>query len=257
MERLTDHTAIITGAASGIGRAIAVRFAVEGAKVILADVTTEARDGGAPTHELILQNGGLADFVETDVSNSAQVDALVAHAVEHHGRLDVIVNNAAVGHGGRLTETDDTTWDQVMAVNLNGVFYGCRAAARQMLTQNPRDEVRGRIVNISSQHGMIASPNHLAYGVSKSGVVYMTRQIAADYARDGIVCNAVAPGKILTDMGGYVPSEAQLDYARRRTPWPRLGQPDDVASAALFLASPEATYITGENLMVDGGWMAS
>ncbi len=257
MERLTDHTAIITGAASGIGRAIAVRFAVEGAKVILADVTTEARDGGAPTHELILQNGGLADFVVTDVSNSAQVDALVAHAVEHHGRLDVIVNNAAVGHGGRLTETDDTTWDQVMAVNLSGVFYGCRAAARQMLTQNPRDEVRGRIVNISSQHGMIASPNHLAYGVSKSGVVYMTRQIAADYARDGIVCNAVAPGKILTDMGGYVPSEAQLDYARRRTPWPRLGQPDDVASAALFLASPEATYITGENLMVDGGWMAS
>ncbi len=252
-----NHTVIITGAASGIGRTIAIRFAAEGAKVVLADITTEARDGGAPTHELILQNGGSADFVETDVSSSAQVDALVAHAAAHHGRLDVIVNNAAVGHGDRLTETDDTTWDQVMAVNLSGVFYGCRAAARQMLTQKPRDEVRGRIVNISSQHGMIASPNHLAYGVSKSGVVYMTRQIAADYARDGIVCNAVAPGKILTDMGGYVPSEAQLEYARRRTPWPRLGQPDDVASAALFLASPEATYVTGENLMVDGGWMAS
>ena len=257
MDRLADHTAIVTGAASGIGRAIAVRFAAEGARLILADITTEARDGGAPTHELILERGGSAEFVETDVSNATQVDALVAHAAAVHGRLDVMVNNAAVGDGGRLTETDDATWSHVMAVNLSGVFYGCRAAVRQMLTQTPRNNVRGRIVNISSQHGMIAAPDHLAYGVSKSGVVYMTRQIASDYARDGIVCNAVAPGKILTDMGGQVPSEAQLDYARRRTPWPRLGLPDDVASAALFLASPEATYITGENLMVDGGWMAS
>ena len=144
-----------------------------------------------------------------------------------------------------------------MAVNLKGVFFGCKAAVQQMLKQEPRREVRGRIVNISSQHGMIASPNHLAYGVSKAGVVYMTRQIATDYAKDGIVCNAIAPGKILTNMGDHIPTEDQLAYATSRTPWPRLGQADDVASAALFLASPEATYITGENLMVDGGWMAS
>lgn len=256
MDRLKDHCAIVTGAASGIGRAIAIRFAAEGAHVLAADVETAPRGGGAPTVDVIREAGGAADFVRADVSDWEQVAALVARAAAR-GRLDVMVNNAAVGHGGRLTETTQAEWDSVMAVNLKGVFFGCKAAAAQMLTQEARDEVRGRIVNLSSQHGMIASPNHLAYGVSKAGVVYMTRQIAADYAKDLIVCNAVAPGKILTDMGGYIPSEAQLAYARGRTPWPRLGQAEDVASAALFLASPEARYITGENLMVDGGWMAS
>jgi len=254
--RLEGHTAIVTGAASGIGRAIAIRFAAESAHVLLADLAEETRGGGATTLEAIRSAGGSAEFRRADVSCWDDVAALVAHAASRDGRLDVIVNNAAIGDGGRLTETSEELWDRTMAVNLKGVFFGCKAAARQMLGQEPRAEVRGRIVNISSQHGMIASPNHLAYGVSKAGVVYMTRQIAADYARDGIVCNAVAPGKILTDMGGHVPTEAQLAYSRSRTPWPRLGQPDDVASAALFLASPEATYITGENLLVDGGWMA-
>ncbi len=143
-----------------------------------------------------------------------------------------------------------------------------------MLTQAPAQasggEVRGRIVNISSQHGMISAPGHMAYGVSKAGVVYLTRQIAADYAKDGVVCNAVAPGKIITGHdggpgggpgdgpGGGLGSQDPhvLAYARSRTPWPRLGRPEDVAGAALFLASDQATYITGENLMVDGGWMA-
>jgi glucose 1-dehydrogenase len=254
--RLKDHTVIVTGAASGIGRAIAIRFASEGADVLLADLTQEPRGGGAPTLEVIRAAGGSADFLRADVSVWDDVQDLVAHVAARRGRLDVIVNNAAIGDGGRLTDTSEAIWDRTMAVNLKGVFFGCKAAVQQMLTQELRGEVRGRIVNISSQHGMIASPNHLAYGVSKAGVVYMTRQIAADYARDGIVCNAIAPGKILTDMGGHVPTDEQLAYATSRTPWPRLGQPDDVASAALFLASPEATYITGENLMVDGGWMA-
>lgn len=254
--KLDGKVAIVTGAASGIGRAIAVRFAAEGAHVVLADLAPEPRGGGEPTAAVIAGAGGSAEFVRADVSRREDHEALVARAVAATGRLDAIVNNAAIGDGGRLTETGEDTWDRVMAVNLKGVFLGCKAAVAQMLTQEKRGEVRGRIVNISSQHGMIASPNHLAYGVSKAGVVYMTRQIAADYAKDGIVCNAVAPGKILTDMGGHVPSEAQLAYARGRTPWPRLGQPEDVASAALFLTSPEATYITGENLMVDGGWMA-
>jgi NAD(P)-dependent dehydrogenase (short-subunit alcohol dehydrogenase family) len=257
MMRLKDHTVIVTGAASGIGRAIAIRFASEGADVVLADLAQEPRGGGAPTLEVIRAAGGNADFLSADVSLWDDVQALVAHAVSRHNRLDVIVNNAAIGDGARLTETSEATWDRTMAVNLKGVFFGCKAAVQQMLEQEPRGEVRGRIVNISSQHGMIAAPNHLAYGVSKAGVVYMTRQIAADYAKDGIVCNAIAPGKILTDMGGHIPTEDQLAYAKGRTPWPRLGEPDDVASAALFLASPEATYITGENLMVDGGWMAS
>jgi NAD(P)-dependent dehydrogenase (short-subunit alcohol dehydrogenase family) len=256
MGRLEGHTAIVTGAASGIGRAIAIRFAAEGAYVLAADLAPEPRGGGAPTHEAIRAAGGSAEFLRADVSDWEQVRALVDHAGARHGRLDVMVNNAAIGDGGRLTETPEAVWDRTMAVNLKGVFFGCKAAVARMLTQEMRGEVRGRIVNISSQHGMIAAPNHLAYGVSKAGVVYMTRQIAADYARDGIVCNAVAPGKILTDMGGHAPTEAQLAYSRSRTPWPRLGRAGDVAGAALFLASPEATYITGENLMVDGGWMA-
>ena len=257
MGRLDDHTAIVTGAATGIGRAIATLFAAEGAYVLLADITNLPRGDGAPTLDVIREAGGDADFLTTDVSEWDAIKTAVDHVVHKKGRLDIIVNNAAIGDGGRLTETPQEVWDQTMAVNLTGVFMGCKAAAQQMLTQAPRGEVRGRIVNISSQHGMIASPNHIAYGVSKAGVVYMTRQIAADYAKDGIVCNAVAPGKILTDMGGHVPTEAQQAYSHSRTPWPRLGQPEDVASAALFLASPEATYITGENLRVDGGWMAS
>ncbi len=266
MDRLKDRTALVTGAASGIGRAIARRFASEGAYVLLADIDAAGPAGEASTLDLIRGAGGEADFLRTDVSAADEVQRVVDHAVAARGRLDVIVNNAAIGAGSRVTETSDAEWDRVMAVNLTGVFYGCRAGIRQMLKQEPGvDGVRGRIVNISSQHGMIAAPGHLAYGVSKAGVVYMTRQIAADYAKDGIVCNAVAPGKILsggpdgeaTGMGGSVASEDQLVYARNRTPWPRLGLPDDVASAALFLASAEATYITGENLMVDGGWMAS
>jgi len=260
MGRLQGHTAVVTGAASGIGRAIALRFAVEGAFVVLGDLAPEPRGGGQPTDAAIPAAGGQGEFLRADVSRSDDLRALIARAVAQTGRLDVMVNNAAIGEGGRLTETSEDLWDRTMAVNLKGVFLGCKAAAAQMLTQEPREDVRGRIVNISSQHGMIASPGHLAYGVSKAGVVYMTRQIAADYARDGIVCNAVAPGKIVTqggNMGGVAPTEAQLAYARSRTPWPRLGRPEDVASAALFLASPEATFITGENLMVDGGWMAS
>ena len=257
MARLENHTAIVTGSSSGIGRAIARRFAGEGAYVLLADKIEETRDGGATTLETIRQSDGAADFLQTNVARWDDLSRCVDQVVAAHGRLDIMVNNAAIGAGGRLTETTEAEWDETMSVNLKGVFFGCKAAAQQMLTQEPRGEVRGRIINISSQHGMISSPNHLAYGVSKAGVVYMTRQIAADYAPDGIVCNAIAPGKILTDMGGRVPTAEQLAYATGRTPWPRLGQPEDVASAALFLASPEATYITGENLMVDGGWMAS
>ena len=254
--RLQDHNVIVTGAASGIGRAIAIRFAAEGAHVVLSDVREDPREGGDDTLGIIKDSGGSAEFVRSDVSEKTDVEQLVSHTSRSRGRLDVIVNNAAIGDGGRLTETSDELWDDTVATNLTGVFLCCRAAVAQMLTQTPRDEVRGRIVNISSQHGMISSPGHFAYGVTKSGVVYMTRQIAADYAKDGIVCNAVAPGKIITGKGGDAQMAETLAYSHSRTPWPRLGRPDDIASAALFLASPEATYITGENLMVDGGWMA-
>lgn len=255
--RLTGRVAIVTGGASGIGRAISRLFAAHGARVIVADVTQTVIEGGTPTVELIAADGGQALFQRCDVSDGAQVDALVARAVAEFGTLDVMVNNACIRHPRPLLELDVADWKRVLDVNLTGVLLCCQAAVRQMLTQAPRDEVRGRLINLSSQHGMIAAPGDLAYGTTKAAIDYMTRQIAADYAKEGIVCNAVAPGKIVTGQGGRLLDEDVLDRARRRTPWPRFGRPEDVARAALFLASDEASFITGETLMVDGGWMAA
>ena len=255
--RLANKTVVVTGGASGIGRAISILFAEEGANVVIGDVTEEVKEGGEPTRAVIESAGGSVRFVTTDVSKWADIDALVGTAVDTFGSLDVMVNNAAImGGGTKLLETTEEDWDNVMAVNAKGVFFGCKRAIQQMLTQPVNGDARGRIVNISSQHGMICAPGKIAYGVGKSTVVYMTRQIAVDYADDNIICNAVAPGRILTGkpLGG--PGSDPLDYSKMRTPMPRLGRPTDVASAALFLASDEATYITGHNLMVDGGWMA-
>lgn len=255
--RLRDRTAVVTGAASGIGKAIAVRLAAEGAFVVVADLGETPREGGATTVETIAAAGGRAVFRRCDVTAADDLVAAIDAAVGHAGRLDVMVNNAAIGTDTALLETSEADWDRVMAVNAKGVFLGCREAVRQMVGQEPRGEVRGRIVNISSQHGMIRAPNDFAYGVGKAAVVYMTRQIAGDYASRGIVCNAVAPGKVLTGKTGRAVDPDMLAYSHARTPWPRLGRPEDVANAVLFLASDEASYITGENLMVDGGWMAN
>ncbi|MFG1421767.1 SDR family NAD(P)-dependent oxidoreductase [Roseixanthobacter liquoris] len=276
-QRLAGRVCIVTGGASGIGRAIARLFARHGAHVVIADVTQKVIEGGAPTADLIAQEGGSALFHHTDISRADEVEALVETAVARFGRLDVMVNNACIRHPRRLTDLAEEDWNRMLAVNLTGVFLCCRAAVRQMLAQEPRgqdprgqeqrgqeprgqeapDDVRGRIVNLSSQHGMIAAPEDLAYGVTKAGIAYLTRQVAADYAAEGIVCNAVAPGKIVTGQGGRLQDPQVLDRARRRTPWPRFGVPDDVAHAALYLASDDARFVTGINLMVDGGWMAA
>ncbi len=254
--RLENRTAIITGASSGIGRAIARRFAAEGARVVIADVTETPVEGGEPTQRVIADEGGEALFIKTDVSQWDQVDALVSESVSRFGRLDVLVNNAAIYSSTPLTETSEEDWDRVMAVNLKGAFLCAKRAVRQMLTQKIVNEARGRIVNVSSQHGIVCAPRDIAYGVTKAGMVYMTRQIAVDYAAQHIVCNAVAPGKILTGKSGPAIDPQAIAYSEQRTPMPRLGRPDDVASAALYLASDECSFTTGVNLMVDGGWMA-
>ncbi|MDH2398701.1 SDR family oxidoreductase [Bradyrhizobium sp. SSUT18] len=256
-KRLAGKSVLITGASSGIGRAIARRFAAEDARLMLADLTMDVREGGAPTLDLLRADGYEVDFIQIDVASEDDTVRAVQQTVARYGRLDVLVNDAAIGTGKRLTDTSLAEWDRALAVNLTGVFLMSRAAVNQMLTQDIRNEARGRLVNISSQHGMIACPEDIAYGTSKSGVVYMTRQIAADYAKDHIICNAVAPGKIVTGKPGRAVEPRWMDYSTSRTPMPRLGRPDDVANAALFLASDEATFMTGENILVDGGWMAS
>ena len=253
---LAGKVAIVTGASSGIGRAIAVSFAAEGAAVVVADVVGEPLEGGQSTVELIRQSGGAVAFEQVDVRRWDEVDRLVGATVAHHGRLDVMVNNAAIYSGTPLVDTSLEQWEEVMAVNLTGMFYGCKRAVQQMLTQEPRDEVRGRLINLGSQQGIVSAPQDTPYGVSKAGAIYLTRQIAVDYAQELIVCNCISPGKIVTGQAGAPSDPARLENARRRTPWPRLGRPQDIANAAVFLASDRATYITGTNLVVDGGWLA-
>jgi NAD(P)-dependent dehydrogenase (short-subunit alcohol dehydrogenase family) len=252
--RLSGRTAVVTGGASGLGRAIALRFADEGAFVVVGDVRRDPREGGATTEELLGDRGA---FLEADASRSGDLDRLVCAAVQRAGRLDVMVCNAGISgrHSKPLLETEEEDWDAIMAVNLRGVFLGCKCAVAQMVGQEPIGEVRGRVVNVSSQHGMVGPPGHVAYAASKGGVVNLTRQVAVDYGPRGVLVNAVAPGKILTGSPEQQDPET-LAYSHARTPFHRLGRPDDVAAAALFLASDDCGYVSGVNLLVDGGWMA-
>ena len=253
---LAGKIAVVTGASSGIGRAIAIGFAAEGASVVVADVTDEPVEGGEPTLEIIARAGGAASFHKTDVGRWDEVDSLIGTTVARHGRLDVMVNNAATYSGTALLQTEPAQWEQVMRVNLTGMFYGCKRATQQMVTQEPWCEVRGRLINLGSQQGIVSSPGDLPYGVSKAGAIYITKQIAADYARYLIVCNCISPGKIVTGKGGLAKDPARLEHQRQRTPWPRFGRPQDIANAAVFLASDRASFITGSNLVIDGGWLA-
>jgi len=252
--RLDGRVALVTGASSGLGRAIALRFAAEGARVVVGDVTREPREGGEPTAALLGERGV---HLEADVSRAADVERLVATAVERFGRLDVMVANAAIAgeHSKSLLETTEQDWDAIMAINLRGVFLCCRRAIAQMLDQEPLGEARGRVILISSQHGMIGPPGHFAYAVSKGGIVNMTHQLAVDYGPRGILVNAIAPGKIITGAPGNLDPDA-IAYSHARTPFARLGRPADVAGAALFLAGEDSGYVSGINLLVDGGWMA-
>jgi glucose 1-dehydrogenase len=254
---LAGKVAVVTGASSGIGRAIAINFASEGAAVVIADIAEQPLEGGEPTLAAITRAGGTASFQRTDVGEWQQIDALIGATVARHGRLDVLVNDAMTYSGTALLETSPEQWEQVMRVNLTGMFYGCKRAVQQMVTQEPRAEVRGRLINLGSQQGIVTSPGDLPYGVSKAGAIYITRQIAADYAKDLIVCNCISPGKIVTGAGGLAKDPARLAYQRQRTPWPRFGRPQDVAHAAVFLASDRASFITGSNLVIDGGWLAA
>ncbi|CAH0125477.1 Glucose 1-dehydrogenase 4 [Arthrobacter sp. Bi83] len=259
--RLSGRTAIVTGAASGIGRAIALRFAREGASVVVSDIREEpiwSGEEAVPTVTAIQQEGGTAVYQQTDVSKAQDIDALIARTVDEFGRLDILVNNAGVVFSSSVLDTSEEDWDKVMDVNLRGQFLSCKRAIQQMIAQDPIGEVRGRIVNIASQQGFIGPPNFFAYAVSKGGMIQMTRQLAVDYAQHGILINGVAPGRIITGThpGEIDMSDPVLAYSRSRTPYPRLGRPEDVAGAVLFLSSDDCTFVSGHNLPVDGGWLA-
>ena len=256
--RLSGKTIVVTGGSSGLGRAMSLAFAREGAYVVVADIRQEPREGGPPTDVLISDEGGSARFVEADVSDWDDIGRLVAEASSGTGRLDVMVNNAILAgrHSKGLLETEEEDWDAIMAVGLRGVFLCCKRAVEQMLSQELVADVRGRIINLSSQHGMVGTPGHVAYCAAKGGVVNLTRQLAVDFAWRGIIVNAIAPGKILTTPLDEPDSEEVLEYSRTRTPFPRLGRPQDVAGAAVWLASDDCTYVSGTNVLVDGGWMA-
>jgi NAD(P)-dependent dehydrogenase (short-subunit alcohol dehydrogenase family) len=237
---------------------MSLAFAREGADVVIGDVRESPREGGRPTAELIAEAGGSAVFLQADAGRWEDIDRLVRTAVERRGRLDVMVPNAIVAgpHSKGLLETTQDDWDAIMHVGLRGVFLCCKRAVQEMLGQEPVAEARGRIVNISSQHGMVGTPGHVAYCTAKGGIVNLTRQLAVDFGPRGIIVNAIAPGKILTRPADEPDSPEVLAYSRARTPFARLGQPQDVAAAAVFLASDECTYVSGTNLLVDGGWMA-
>lgn len=258
MDRLDGRVCLITGSASGIGRAIALLFAREGAIVACVDRLAAPATGGDPTVDRIRREGGRATEVLVDLADPAAVADVVPRVVDEEGRLDVLVNNAATSVSRSLLDTTLEDWEHVFGVNVTAPFLLSRDAVRHMLGRDPDAHgVRGRIVNVASQHGMIGAPHDVAYGTSKSAIVHLSRQIATDHGPQGIVCNGVAPGKILTGASDREDDPAWLGYWQGRTPFPRLGVPDDVAHAALFLASDEARYVNGVNLMVDGGWTAS
>ncbi|GAB6861059.1 SDR family oxidoreductase [Haloplanus litoreus] len=251
-QRLTERTAVVTGAASGIGRAIAKRFAEEGAGVVVADTRENPREGGTPTHESIVADGGTSTFVRTDVSSVADVERAVAEARETYGSLDVMVNNAGIFPPQTdITNVDEETYDRVMDVNLKGVYFGSKVAIDAMQEQGDG----GAIVNLSSIAGLAGYDRSSAYCASKGGVANLTRELAVEQGPHGIRVNALNPGIIETAQTQQDEEEVIGEYTDS-IPLRRDGRPEDVADAAVFLASDEAGYITGHNLVVDGGYMA-
>ena len=247
--RLQGKVALISGAARGMGAAEARLFAREGARVGIADVL---EDEGHRVEAQIAEAGGHAVFLRLDVTSESDWSSAVEAVVSRFGRLDVLVNNAAIHHRGRVEETTVEMWDRVMAVNAKGVFLGSKAAIPAMRTAGG-----GSIVNISSTAGLVGSGTSTAYTASKGAVRLLTKATAIQYAKDGIRVNSVHPGPIQTPMLDAVFADAETREQRRsQVPLERFGEPEDVAYGVLFLASDESSYMTGSELVIDGGWTA-
>ncbi len=257
MFRLDNKIALITGAGSGIGKEIALVYAKQGASVVIADVNTDAAEAAV---EEIATQGGVANAQMLDVADEGLVRTAIADTIQRYGRLDILVNNAGISHVGNLLETSADDWERVMAVNTRGVFLCSKYAVAQMLEQDPQG---GVVINIASVAGMVAVDQRFPYGASKGAVISMTRSIAIDFVNQGIRANAICPGTVHTPfVEGYLERHFPdtKDEVRRqlhaRQPIGRMGRPDEIAYAALYLASDEAAFVTGSTLVIDGGLTA-
>ena len=248
MNRFENKVVIVTAAASGIGLAAAQRFAAEGATLALCDIDFETLKGHAAGKGLAQSKLYLA---QVDVSKPHEIEAFIAETVKRFGGLNVLVNNAGVGAFGYVTEISPETWDRVIATTLSSVFYASRAALAHLIAR------KGNIVNTASISGLVADVGFAAYNAAKGGVVNLTRAMAIDHASDGIRVNAICPGVTETGSTAWMQNHpAIMQGFADRLPMGRMGTSDEMAGAILFLASDDASYITGTNLVVDGGLTA-
>jgi NAD(P)-dependent dehydrogenase (short-subunit alcohol dehydrogenase family) len=257
MMRLDGKVALVTGAGSGIGEAIARLYAGQGAQVLVGDLRGDAAESVSAA---IREGGGVAHARQLDVTDEVQVSTTLEQIRVTHGRLDILVNNAGISHVGSLLETSAEDWERIMRINAFGVFLCARESVRQMLAQRPQG---GVIVNIASAAGLIGVERRLPYSASKGAVISMTRAIAIDYVTQGIRCNAICPGTVDTPfVAGYLArhfpghEEEARQQLHARQPIGRMGRPDEIAHAALYLAADEASFVTGSLLVIDGGWTA-
>lgn len=245
-------TAIVTGGASGIGRGVALALADAGADVVVGDLQEASPDDEQSTVTAIAEGGGNARYVQADVTEDDDAKTLVESALDWTGSVDILVNNAGIIHDGTVETTTEEDWNRTLDVNLTSI-YRCSKHAIPAL----KESETGRIINIASQLGVVGRPEKAVYCASKGGVVNLTRQMALDYASEGITVNAICPGVIETDMTRtqLADEETRAEFAQH-IPLPFVGQPEDIAQAAVFVASEAARYMTGHALVIDGGWTA-
>jgi len=252
-DRLDGRVAVVTGSSAGIGRAIATAFAHEGATLVLADIRREPKlDGEQSVFDRLNDLDTRYTFVEADVSVEADIDRVVEAAEDTFGGLDILVNNAGIYPRRNVEETEPEEWDRVLAVNLRSIYLLTRRALPAL-----RESVNPKILNLASIDALVGSAGSAAYSASKGGIVSLTRQLAVEYGPEEVNVNAIAPGIIKTTQNeGWRRDEQQVEQRLQELPWPHFGSPDAVADAAVFLASDESDYITGDTLRVDGGWTA-